>query len=77
MILIHFRKTKTATAYSTVWNIGDSKPSPDRTIDYIIVTKKELAHIIDHFKNVPLNQMKLTQEQTWFGDDAKFIMANI
>jgi len=44
-------------------------------IDYINATGNELTAILSHFVNIPCNFNN--KDQFWFGDTAKFIIANL
>lgn len=59
------------------WHVGE--PSPIEHQDACGVTEvqadgDELLHVIDLFAGIPVRERRVLR---WFGDDAKFIAANL
>lgn len=63
----------TYTNETTIWNLGEERPYVN-TVKSITADGIELTAI----KNLQGIPMKFFQDEvTWFGDDAKFIVANL
>ena len=65
-------------SYQHVWHVGEEAPkfavSYINDISWVQANGDELAAIMDQFGNLPRSSNRVV---TWYGDHAKFIVANL
>lgn len=80
MLHVIIQKPFDETAKCVDFEIGDStKEVNPELVQSVLATDDELAFILRKFDGIPKRIYRdedVTTDQSWFGDDAKFIVAN-
>ncbi len=75
MALAIFRRDKYGDIHLEQWQIGSGMPSPyTDDVTEIVVNGPELEKVRAEISGIPMSSMPEVQ---WFGDHAKFIVANL
>jgi len=77
MLKIFMKRPVVGVTYPWTLYLRADWPTIDaRYIDYIEVTDEELSYVRAHFANIPM-YTATTNHAMWFGDNARFIVANM
>lgn len=70
---------KSSDKQGSTWQVGQELcfDFPPEDIFEIYATEDELAYILDRFDNIPKIKNSVSEVQYWYGDHAKFIIANL